>query len=219
MYSLHSKPAWPFLLAFVVFCLTQQSCAPIFSEFQTARTVGKDKLEIVPFYSHLGEIDNGNTYSLQSHGGLQFAYGFCSNFDLRARFDVIGADGWGEGRSAFSIGGKYSIIEDRLSVFLPVGRALGENTSDSWQIQPTAFLTVPVLENRLDATIGPKYVFTFGQNTRNYAGANLGLSFSTDINKWAIRPEYGILFNPDQSGLITQFGIGFSATIGTKSGN
>lgn len=38
---------------------------------------------------------------------------------------------------------------------------------------------------------------------------NLGLGLSADFNRWAIRPEYGMLFNPGEEGHFGQFSIGF----------
>jgi hypothetical protein len=41
-----------------------------------------------------------------------------------------------------------------------------------------------------------------------YLAFNLGLGLSTNPDKYVIRPEYGILLNPGESGRYGQFSIG-----------
>jgi hypothetical protein len=46
-----------------------------------------------------------------------------------------------------------------------------------------------------------------------YVAFNLGLGVSSDFNKWALRPEYDMLFNPGEEGHFGQFSIGLSFSL------
>jgi hypothetical protein len=161
-------------------------------------------------------MDDGTSGPIQSHGGLQVAYGLSDKVDLRARYEVVGADGWGRGYSVIGLGAKFGIIEDKLAFYLPLGRAIGDGTTNTWSLQPTALMTLPIIQEKIEVTLAPKYIASFCQGCANYGAANLGFSLSSDVTKWAIRPEYGLLFNPESDGVIGQFSIGFTAILGAK---
>lgn len=195
-------------------------CAPVFSELQSARTVGKKNIELSPHYSSTSFSSDGNTDGVQNHLGLQIGYGLSDKFDIRARYERIwlkdmgDADGGlGEGVDIFAIGPKYSLVRDRLSVSAPVGRAFGSDYSDSWQLHPTVLWTTPIKPDKFEITLAPKYLITFCEDCDDYVAVNLGLAISDDLNTWAIRPEYGLLYNPGEDGHYGQFSIGFSYII------
>lgn len=105
-----------------------QSCAPVFSELQSARTVGKNNFEETPsastvFYS-LGE----GLESVQRHFGLQGAYGLWSRVDLRIRYEYISLPRDDGGIGVIGIGSKFSLVEDKIAFHLPIGKAIGEGT-------------------------------------------------------------------------------------------
>lgn len=205
------------LLLFALF-LFFTSCAPVYSELQSARTVGKNRVEALPYFTTTSFSADGETDGLQNHLGLQAAYGVTDKLDIRFRFEHIWTtleDAEGNAQMV-GIGPKYNFVEDVLSAYLPVGRALGEGSSDSWQIQPTVLATLPAVKNVLDINLSPKYILTLGEGQSDYFAANLGLAVSTDLNRWAVRPEYGMCFPLEEGseGHFGQFSVGFSYTIG-----
>lgn len=48
---------------------------------------------------------------------------------------------------------------------------------------------------------------------RNY----LDLGFSQNLDRWAIRPDWGLIFDPGESGVVWTFGVGFNYNIGSES--
>ena len=201
---------FPILILFSSFIILQ-SCAPVFSELQTAKTVGKDNVEVVPTYSSVSYRDKEETEGFQNQIGLQVAYGVTNNFDIRGRLEHIWLkDSKGEeGVTIFGVGPKLGILKDKISFYLPVGRALGSDYSETWQLHPTLLMTLPALKNKIDITLAPKYLMLLCEDCPNYGAVNLGFSFSNDLTKWAIRPEYGILFHPETSSRFRQFSLGF----------
>lgn len=199
------------------YLLVLQSCAPVFSELQSARTVGQNHVEVTPSYTSTSVTSEGETAGIQNHLGIQVAYGITDFLDFRARYENIWAKGGGlfEGSiSVIGFGPKVSIVENRVAFSLALGRALGEGSSETWQLHPTLLLTQPIIEDKIEATLSPKYLITFCEGCDNLFAFNLGLSLSSDLEKWAIRPEYGILLPPGGGGFYSQFSLGISTTFG-----
>ena len=192
------------------------NCAPVFSELQSARTVGKNRIELTPSYSSVNYHNEGDNDGLQNHIGLQAAYGITERIDIRARYERI----WmkegeiGDGVDILGIGPKFSLLDKKCAFYIPLGRALGEGSEDSWELHPTLLFTLPALNNKIDLTFSPKYLITFCKDCDDLIAFNLGIALSTDLNIWAIRPEYGLLFDPGDSGHFAHFSIGFSKTFG-----
>lgn len=66
----------------------------------------------------------------------------------------------------------------------------------SFEINPSAKIMIP-----FDSDIGTLYAF------------NLGLAISTDVSKWAIRPEFGICTD-FTGGHFMHFGVGLTVSSG-----
>ena len=198
-----------YIACIIIFCpITFQYCAPVFSELQSARTVGKNNIEATPFYT--------TTSGIQDHLGLQASYGVSSKVDIRARYEEIWAGIYDKGThekpvTVIGIGPKYRLIKNKMAFSVPLGRALGENHKDSWQVQPAMLLTLPAIKNKIEFTLSPKYLIIFGK-PKDLPAVNLGASFSTNLDKWALRPEYGMLFYRGGENE-RQFSVGLSFTL------
>lgn len=202
-------------IAVVAVLLFTAACAPVFSELQSARLAGVNHTEITPSFSAVSAHEGGNSEGIQNHLGAQIAYGVHPQIDLRLRYEYIWLTGFDEiqgGTSILAFGPKFSLVTDRLALYLPVGRALEEG--QSWEFQPTIFFTHAFWENKLDFTIAPKYVVTLCEGCEDLLAFNFGLALGKDVRTFAIRPEYGILLNPGQRGSYHHFSIGISAMLG-----
>jgi len=71
------------IITFVFFC---QSCVPVSSELQSARTVGEGNIEITPSYSSTNISIDQESENVQSHLGFQAAYGLSEKLDIRFRY-------------------------------------------------------------------------------------------------------------------------------------
>jgi hypothetical protein len=202
-------------IAIALIGLIIQSCAPVFSELQSARTVGKNKLEVTPSYSDVKMKDEGKNYDVQSHLGVQLAYGLSPKVDLRFRYEYIWFkdNGFKDGIKVMGIGPKFSLSENKVAFAVPIGRAFGEGTEETWEIHPTFLFTIPAIKDKLDINISPKCLIPLNGGDVLVA-INLGFSISDNFNKWALRPEYGILFKPGESGYYHHLSLGFSWTFG-----
>jgi hypothetical protein len=179
---------------------------------QSARTVGKGKLESTPSYSSVSFAEDGEGFKAQNHYGIQFGYGLSDDTDLRVRIEHIVVDDNNVDVSATAIGfGPKFGKNDRFAFYLPIGFAVGEDieTSETWEILPTLLFTIPVNEN-LELNPSTMYIITTNKDSDNLIAFNLGAGFSSDLSKWMIRPEYGHLYNFNESGHFSQFSIGLT---------
>ena len=188
-----------------------QNCAPVFSEMQGARLVGKDNHELTAGYTSVSVSDDDDSEGLQEELGLQYAYGLSDRTDFRFRYSHISLENSDYSFNVIGFGPKFSIKKDVAAFYLPVGFAFGEDieVSESWQIHPTLLYTLPLGKN-FELNPSAKALIPVGNDGDILVAFNLGAAFSTDFSKWAIRPEFGYMFNPGEEGHFTQISIGLS---------
>ena len=192
--------------------INQESGAPVFSELQDARTAGKGNIEMTTAFGTTRYAEEGDGDKAQNQFGIQAAYGVTPSFDIRARFEHVWLES--ENVSVIGIGPKLSLMKDHIAFSLPVGRALGEGSTDTWQLHPTLLFSLPLKKNIIDLNLSTKYLYSFCEECEGLVAFNMGLSISNNLNTWAIRPEYGLLYNPGEVGHYSQFSIGVSKVFG-----
>ena len=191
-------------------------CAPVFSDLQSAKLVGKGEYEVTPSVSEVHLNNNGKSSEIQTHVGLQAAYGLSDDTDIRIRYERITVD-WNESEDwAFNViglGPKIVLTKDVSAFYLPVGFAYGDNIidwSETWEIHPTLLFTIPLADN-FELNPSAKALIPLSNNNRDVRFAvNLGAGLSSNYDKWIIRPELGFLFNPDSNAYYRHFSIGLT---------
>ena len=186
------------------------SCAPIFSEMQSARTVGKSNIDATASFTAVGfrNEEDKESSSVQNHIGFQGAYGLSDEVDLRVRYAYL----WvidGGSVNILGFGPKFSLIKDRLAGYVPLGFAFGsdlEEDANTWQIHPTLIGTIPIVNN-LEANPSFKVLVPFEKESDTTIAFNLGLGINI-FEGFTLRPEYGMLFNPGEKGHFNHFSIG-----------
>jgi hypothetical protein len=201
----------------VAVCSLITGCvAPVFSDFQSARTVGTDHSEITPSYSSVfcWYRDYGSQLDYnQSNVGLQFAVGLADICDLRLRYECLITN---NPIHYFSSGLKFRIVKNKVAVFMPIViYYIPYDNSLIFHFVPTALFTIP-LSNKtpehfeINPSVKALIPFASDQETRVMFSVNLGGGLSTDLSKWAIRPEAGLLFYQDSPNPFVQFSLGFT---------
>jgi len=189
-------------------------CVAPFSDLQSAKLLGKGNVEVTPSYTSVSVSDEGQTEHIQNHYGAQIGFGLAKFMDLRLRYEHISATVDEESVSAnvIGFGPKFRLAKNWLAFYLPIGFAFGgdvEDGSESWQIHPTLLATVPV-GKYLEINPSAKIMIPFSSDAFDTLYAfNLGLAISSDVSKWAIRPEVGICTS-FEGGSFLQFSVGLS---------
>jgi hypothetical protein len=184
------------------------SCAPVFSSLQSAKLVGKNNVDVAPHYTSTSSSFDNESEHVQDHFGLQLGYGLSDGVDLVTRYEYIEVADNGGNVNIVGIGPKVNIVRDIMAVYLPVGFAFGGDMDkiDNFEAQPTLLFTLQAGKN---VEINPSVKGIIGEDFF-YVAANLGLGLSTNFDKYVIRPEYGLLYNPEEKGHYGQFSIGTS---------
>jgi hypothetical protein len=181
-----------------------------FSDIQSAKLVGPGNVEATPHYSSIYSSYEGDSEQVQDNFGMQLGLGITSFMDVRARYELIHVDE-DYNVNVFGFGPKFSLIKDYVAFYTPVGFAFGEDieTSETWQVHPTLLFTLPV--NRyFEINPSAKLLIPFQEDSDTLVAFNLGAGISSDLEKWAIRPEIGFLFNPGEEGYYFHLSLGFS---------
>jgi len=207
-------------LALIISSFIFKSCAPVFSELQSARTVGKNRIEFTPSYSTVSFSSENETNEVQKHIGLQTAYGLSANTDIRARFEYVWLTDNNNSENGFYVlgmGPKICFIKDRLSFYLPIGKVFAKDLkadSKTWELHPTLLFSIPLVKNKFELNLSPKYLVIFNEDSDDLLAFNFGIAISNNLSKWSVRPEYGLLYNPGNSGHFSHFSLGFSLSFG-----
>lgn len=189
-------------------------CAPFSSDLQSARMAGKGSVEVTPEYSSIQFAEQerplekgGVQKSTGTLKGIQVAYGLSEKLDLRVRAEHF------EFRNisiyVFSVGTKISLIKDRVALYLPIWFVDLKPAA----FQPTILLTFPVVKNKIEFNPSVKNIISLGgydPNSTILVGLNAGLGISTNLSKWALRPEYSLVYDVKERAQFKSFSIGLS---------
>jgi len=198
------------------------ACAPVFSDLQSAKLVGKGRVEATPGFSSVsgssGGCSNcstqaaGDSSHVQNHGGLQLATGVDDKVDLRVRYEHVWVDD-GPGVNVLGFGPKIQLFKNYAALYVPVGFAFGGgvDSSESWAVHPTLLLTGQV-HPAVELNWAAKYLVPLSEEGGdNLLAFNLGLGLGPPKGRWTLRPEFGWLIDPGEGeGHYTQFSIGLS---------
>ena len=211
----------------VMSLLLFQSCMN--TNFDTAKMLQKGNTEIGGSFSHYIASNHGESNDFGNNIGLRVGYGFTDKFNMRLTYDKFippGNNLGGESYSALSMTPKISLVQNKLALTLPVGLGFYSNdegdSESRWVISPAVLYTSTAQTNKFDLTGSFRVIKYFpkqkdsdqGITSDALLGFNIGAGFSNDLNVWAVRPEVGLIINPNESGTVWTLGIGFQYIFG-----
>jgi hypothetical protein len=201
------------LLLMTSCAILSAGCVAPFSELQSARLAGPNRVEVTPSASMVWASEDGDTDRVQNHFGVQVATGISSRTDLRLRLERIELRGGDGGANIVGLGPKFGLVADRAAFYVPVGFGFGEDIemSETWQVHPTLLLTYPAHPTiEVNGSLKALVPLVERDQIDDLVAFNIGLGIGPDLQRWAIRPEVGFLFNPGESGHYRHFSIGFT---------
>ena len=190
-------------------------CAAPFADLQGARTAGRGNVEVTGSFSSVHYSAEGESGETQREYTGQLAAGYSDGTDWRFRYTHIGPPDGGEGGiNVFGVGPKFASAGQRFAVALPVGFAYGEDieVADTFQFHPTLLFTIPSGRN-FETNLSGKILVPLSGGSSGFA-ANLGFGVSPNLDRWALRPEIGVLTYPEGEGYFYHLSVGLSANLG-----
>jgi len=189
----------------------------IYGEYQSAKMVGKGKIEATAHYTGVNISYDGESEFVFNNLGFQTGLGLGEFFELRVRYDRLWFKdyGIGDGGDILSFGPKFGTRNNKFAFMLPFAAALGNGGGSDWQFNPTVFFTLPLSDNA-NLTFTPKYMISLHEYADvgdSFLGLNLGAGI-TFLENWVARPELGLMFVPGEKGSFFNFGIGASWVFG-----
>ena len=199
------------------------------NSFERASSLGKARGEVTPAFTHYFVTFDGGSGELSNNIGIKAGYGISESFDLKLRYEhFFFPKDFSSGFSMnyFSLVPKFSVNSSLFAFQLPlslyhVKNSYGPVTESQnlYSISPQLLKTFGS-SNTTDftATVKGDYMFTTGDNSDSdfLLGLNLGAGLSSDLRKWAIRPEAGILFKPGENGIIWNVGLGLQFLLSSQ---
>ena len=214
-YRVPGGPVLPVATLLAITLLT--GCAAPFADLQGARLAGKGRTEITPSFSSVGYSAQGESETLQREYTVQLATGVSESTDLRVRYTRVapppGSGGEG-GINILAAGPKFAIKPGRVAVAIPVGLAFGNGieVGETIQVHPALFITAADSRD-FEVNLSGKALLPVSGGNIGLA-ANLGLGLSTNLDRWALRPEVGVLKYTGDEGYVRQASIGLSLNLG-----
>ena len=196
-------------------------CVPAFSDFQSARTVGRNHLGLTPAYSSVFERqERGNERSsmeqVQHNVGLRLDFGLSDRIDLQVGYarlmsTVESAEEDRPGFNVFGFGPKIAVVPGTLAALVPIGVVTGSGVEGQWGLQPTMLLTFSTAH--VELTPSAKAIIPFDKEYDTMLAVNLGAGFGGSRGLVKVRPEVGFLTSPGSSGMYWAAGVGMSFSI------
>lgn len=210
------------LITFLFSC----AFAPVNNQYEKAGTLKKGNVELSGNLTSYSASGSGGSEHTNTNYGFRAGIGLTDKFDLKLRYERLmpansfgDEENFGEGDiksvNYFSFVPKFAVIPDKLSFLVPFSyysykeNIDGEEDEGSFSsIAPQLIYTLTNSRNTADLSFGLKADCLLGGNGGGgvLLGTTIGGGFSTDLNKWAIRPEVGALFIG--GGAFLSYGIG-----------
>jgi hypothetical protein len=204
-----------FTLLLIAISMLMFACvSPVNMTQDRAKTLGKNHLEVNASYSRYAQTDNNYSNLTNNNYGGRIGYGLSDKVDLKARYERLVSTTEGGGAANYlSLISKIGLKKDQISLLIPLSAYFDQAVFESgsrYTIAPEGIFT-NTMSNHVDVTAMFKTEYVFAAQDRGddwFFGFKLGFGFSTDLDKWSIRPEGGLMVNPDDSGQIWSYGIG-----------
>jgi len=206
------------LISLVAITFILSGCfAPINSVYDNAQTLEKKEFRVQGNYSQYYGMNYIDEFSsINNNYGISVGYGFSDNFNLYFRYErldtrmtikIFDEDLEIGGLNYYELGTKFRLKEDKIAMGIPIGLYEYEGGIIT-SLDPRVFFTFRK-NDKFEFNLVPKMHFFFGDGVGIYPALSLGFGLSSNLDKWAIRPEIGFdyFFN---------WGIGFNYNFNSR---
>lgn len=219
-------------LALLTFLVSGCVVVPVNLSYESARMLDKGQLQLQGSYSRYNAVKDTSA-NLCNNFGFAAGYGISEKYSIGIRYEHLDmSPAFGDffesedtedfsqiaKMNYFEINNRIRIKENFIAIGLPAGVYLVNDVTGleedftSWGylfFDPRIYFTFFAKTDVFELTIVPKvHIITGFLGAQVIPGISLGIGLSSDLDKWAIRPEIGY----DQ---YLSFGVGVNFNINT----
>lgn len=227
-------PQSVYLICLFSFFFFSCAFAPVNNQYEKAATLKQGNIELAGSFTGYSAGGVGGTVATNNNFGFRAGYGISDKVDLKFRYERLSPrDGFDSedvfdegnitGVNYFSIIPKFALIPEKLSLLVPLSHYSfkeeidgKENSGTMNSIAPQLIYTLTSAKNKSDFSFGLKADCLLNNNGGGgvLLGTIVGAGFSSDLSKWAIRPEVGALFIG--GGAYLSYGVGLQFILSKK---
>lgn len=216
----------PLLLLAALLLSSCSSMLPVNSYFEKAGTLQKGTTEISGHATGYSVSHFERTEKAASNFGLRVGHGITDKLDMKFRYEqqtyTRGFDNRLNRAQYFSFVPKYAVQQGKLAIALPISTYFtkyeieGTTYNETYaSITPWIIYTATARSNKADLSLGLKYDLVFGNEGNTFFGGFLGAGFSSNLDKWAIRPEVGFSL-ADNKTTYWNYGLGLQLMLAKR---
>ena len=223
-----------YLICLFSFFFFSCAFAPVNNQYEKAATLKQGNIELSGSFTGYSAGGVGGTVSTNNNFGFRAGYGISDKVDLKFRYErLVPRDGFDSedifdegnitGVNYFSIIPKFALIPEKLALLVPLSQYSfkeevdgKENNGTMNSIAPQLIYTLTNTKNKSDFSFGIKADCLLNNNGGGgvLLGTSIGAGFSSDLSKWAVRPEVGALFIGGAAYL--SYGVGLQFILSKK---
>lgn len=191
--------------------------APLNTSFESARMLKQGEMEFMGSYARYSTGEGSELEHSNSNISARAGIGVTDKFNIKMRYArLMPPMSESDAVNYLALEPKFTILQDHIAAVAPFGAYFAGGDSEFF-VSPKFLFTYPSANNKLDVTFGTKTDIFFN-DWDVYLGLNLGAGFSSDLSRWAIRPEVGYLVDlgtsdPGERAYAWNWGVGFVYTI------
>jgi hypothetical protein len=209
------------------------SVSPVINQYEKAGTLKKGNFELMGNITGYSAAGGGGSESLNNNLGFRVGYGISDKVNFKFRYEQLKPANNFEYENSnsvnyFSFIPKFALIPDQLALLVPFSHysakaeknERGELIEEAYSfssITPQLIYTFTNAKNTMDLSPGLRADVLFaGDGGGVLLGATLGAGFSTNLNRWAIRPEVGAL-SIGAGAFFVSYGVGLQLVLSKRS--
>jgi hypothetical protein len=187
-------------------------CAPA---VQDARMLPRGDSEVTVSVSPTYATFVGQTHRVATTLAVQEVIGISDRVNFGVGYGrvlpVAGTTGGAPGVNIVAFGPKFGLVPAKVAFGVPLSFAFGGgvSTSDSLELHPTALFTWAA-SPRVDVNPSIGALVPFCKGCSTLMRLNLGVGIASASRKVVVRPEFGLIIHPGDSGAFWMFGVGVS---------
>ena len=190
------------------------SAQSLFTTFEDAPLVVSGGVAVTPSIASVAATFNGSTERFGTLYDARVTFGAGAHADISAtlgRFQEAG----GDGVSLMNLGVKVPLSAGRVSLLMPVGFSFGSGieVGQTIHVDPGIVFTKSISKS-VDWNPSARVILPFCDACHPLLGVELGVGLRSSDNLITVRPTFGLLVNPRESGVVWTGGL--AVTVATK---